>query len=222
MKHSINAITGAECVGIALEMHVRSAALQRLQQQQVHQSHHRRFVRQVHQVVECHLARCRIATRWPRSHSRDYAFGRHRITRIRPTNRLPERCLGKLHERDVIYVEQNSQIIQCLRIDCRWLAPRGGDERTTMHPHGHDAVMLQIRRRQTSRERPEQLQIARRNCQRANSVQLTGVSHRAGGLMMIGRSVFDMPVESVPSRFRLSRYLSVSSSVAMTWGVMNR
>ena len=70
LQHAVDAIAHAQSVLIALEVHVRRARVERLDEQQVHEAHDRRFVREVQQVVERNLVRvdrARLARSSPRS-----------------------------------------------------------------------------------------------------------------------------------------------------------
>ncbi len=53
LEHAVDAIAHAQFVGIALEVHIRRARLERLEQQQVHKPDDGRFIGEMHQVVQC-------------------------------------------------------------------------------------------------------------------------------------------------------------------------
>ena len=125
LQHAVHAIAHVQAVGVALEVHVRGARLERLDQQQVHEPHHRRLVGEVQEVVERDLVGV-LAARLAAAEAGDQAFRRHGVGRVHAADRAAQVVLAEPLERDR-HAEGEPQVVERERLDR--VAPGADDDR---------------------------------------------------------------------------------------------
>ena len=190
LKDAVDPVPDPQATRVALQVDIGGPGIQRLQQKEVHQLHHRRLVGQHDQIVQGRIQLAPGAKFL--GHPRHYPLCRQGIGGIDPPDGRSNILLRKgdqLH-RDP---GQNPEVVQCPLV--HHFCPGGREQLPPVQSHGHEGVVLQVLGSEARRE--------------ALRVQ------QSGGRIELGHSSQFLPIRVVSGRMGSSGRI-VSTRIVST------